>query len=296
VSARIGRIGRRLDGNVQFDRPVDANRIDPSGPGRKKRVARACAVAGAIACGFIAPATARAADPFGAGQLAQEVDAAVAQATAAASQASGAAGVGVVSPESTKTLADATKSLEVATTQAAAVASSAATQAEQETQQPAAASVPSGASPEPAHARVSPKRRAAVHRPRRAARSTPLRSALRTAVVSHTEGKIPSLPTPSRRATIADGRGQTGGTRTSRGAPEPARWPPPRRSPPLPPLPQPGAALSAQGGGHGPVMPLVLGALAAMLLAALFEFLPRTLPLPAFRKPRQIALAPWHPG
>ena len=286
----------RLDGNVQFDRPVDANRIDPSGhPGRKKRVARACAVAGAIACGFIAPATARAADPFGTGQLAQEVDAAVAQATAAASQASGAAGVGVVSPESTKTLDDATKSLEVATTQAAAVASSAATQAQQETQQPAAASVPSGASPEPAHARVSPKRRAAVNRPRRPARSTGLHSALRSAVVSHAEREIPSLSTASR-PTIADRRGRSGDARTSRAAPEPARWPPPRRSPPLPPLPQPGAALSAQGGGHGPLMPLVLGALAAVLLAALFEFLPRTLPLPAFRKPRQIALAPWHPG
>jgi len=283
----------RLDGNVQFDRPVDANRIDPSGPGRKRRVARACAVAGAIACGFIAPATARAADPFGTGQLANEVDAAVAQASAAASQASAAAAV--VSPESTKTLDDATKSLEAASTQAAAVASSAATQAQQETQQAAAASVPSVASPEPARAPVSPKRRAAVHRSRRPARSTGLHSALRSAVVSHAERTTPSLSTASR-PTIADRRGQTGDARTSRAAPETTRWPPPRRSPPLPPLPQPGAALSGQGGGHGPLMPLVLGALAAVLLAALFEFLPRTLPLPAFRKPRQIALAPWHPG
>jgi hypothetical protein len=294
VSARIGRIGPELDENVQFDRPVDANRIDPSGrPGRKRRVARACALAGAIACGLVAPAIARAADPFATGQLAQEVDAALAQASAAASQASAAAGA--VSPESTKTLDDATKSLEAASTQTAAVASNAATQAQQETLQPAAASVPSGASPETARAPKRPHRHAAVHRPRHAARPTALHSALRSAVVSHTEGKIPSLPTTSR-PTMADRRGQTGDARTSRAAPETTRWPPPRRSPPLPPVPQPGAAVSGQGGGHGPLMPLVLGALAAVLLAELFEFLPRTLPLPAFRKPRQIALAPWHPG
>jgi hypothetical protein len=293
VSARIGRVGRRLDGNVQFVRPVDGNRVDSSSLGRNARVPRACVLACAIACGLVAPAIARAADPFGTVQLVQEANAAVAQATAAASRASG--GATVVSPESAKTLDAATKSLEAATTQAAAVASSAVTQAQHETQQPAVVSVPAPAPRGAARAPARPHRHAAVQHPRHAARHTALGSALRAAVVPRTEGKIPSLGTTSR-ATIADRRGQAGGARTARTTPKPTQWPPPRRSPPLPPLPQPGAALSAQGGGHGPLMPLVLGALAGVLLAGLFEFLPRTLPLRAFRKPRQIALAPWHPG
>ena len=293
MSARIGRIGRRLDGNVQFVRPVDGNRVESSRPGRNAPVPRACALACAIAFGLIAPATARAADPFGTGQVVQEVNAAVAQATAAASQASGAATA--VSPESSKTVDAATKTLEAATTQAAAVVSSAATQAQQKTQQAATVSVPATAPRKTARAPAKPHPRAAIHRPRHAARSTALGSALRTALVPRAAGEIPSLGTTSR-ATIADRRGQAGSARTARTTPKPIQSPLPRRSPTLPPLPQPGTALSGQGGGHGPLTTLVVGALAAVLLAALLEFLPRTLPLRAFWKPRQIALAPWHPG
>jgi hypothetical protein len=293
VSARIGRIGRRLDGNVQFVRPVDGNRVESSRPGRNARVARACAVACAIGFGLIAPATARAADPFGTDQLVQDVNTAVAQATTAASQATGAAAA--VSPESSKTLDAATKTLEAATTQAAAVASSAATQAQDETKQAATVSVPATAPRETARAPAKPHRRAAIHRPRHVAKSTALGSALRAAIVPRAAGEIPSLGTTSR-TTIADRRGQTGSARTARSAPKPVQWQLPRRSPPLPPQPQPGTVLSGQGGGHGPLTPLVVGALAAVLLAALLEFLPRRLPQLAFRKPRQIALAPWHPG
>lgn len=293
MSTRIGRIDRRLDGNVQFVRPVDGNRVVSPTPGRKRRFPRAWVLAGAIACGLVAPATARAADPFGSDQLVQEVDSAVAQATAAASQASGSAGI--ASPETAKTLETATKSLEVATKQAAAVATSAATQAQHETQQAAFVPVHTGAPPVRARAPLRPQRRAAGRRPRRADRSSPLQRAIRSAVAPRAEGTTPVLPKASR-ATIADARGRTGSARTARATSEPNRSPLPHRGPSLPQPDQPGAALSGQAGGHGPLTPLVLGALAAVLLTAFFEFLPQTLPLRAFRKPRQIALAPWHPG
>src|SRR5919201_1380863 len=293
VSTRIGRIDRRLDGNVQFVRPVDGNRVVSPTPGRKRRFPRAWVLAGAIAGGLVAPATARAADPFGSDQLVQEVDSAVAQATAAASQGSGSAGI--ASPETAKTLETATKSLEVATKQAAAVATSAATQAQHETQQAAFVPVHTGAPPVRARAPLRPQRRAAGRRPRRADRSSPLQRAIRSAVAPRAKGTTPVLPKASR-ATIADARGRTGSARTARATSEPNRSPLPHRGPSLPQPDQPGAALSGQAGGHGPLTPLVLGALAAVLLTAFFEFLPQTLPLRAFRKPRQIALAPWHPG
>jgi hypothetical protein len=78
--------------------------------------------------------------------------------------------------------------------------------------------------------------------------------------------------------------------------PKPTRPSLPQRSPPLPGPPQPGAALAGQAGGQGPLPPLVVGTLAAVLLIMAFEFLPRALPPKAFRKPRLIALTPWHPG
>jgi hypothetical protein len=43
-------------------------------------------------------------------------------------------------------------------------------------------------------------------------------------------------------------------------------------------------------------MPLVVGALAAVLLIFVFELLRRVLSRPAIRKPRRISLPPWHPG
>jgi hypothetical protein len=53
---------------------------------------------------------------------------------------------------------------------------------------------------------------------------------------------------------------------------------------------------AGQGGGQGLLLPLVLGALAALLALFGFALLPRVLPLPAFRKPRRIVLPPWRPG
>jgi hypothetical protein len=73
---------------------------------------------------------------------------------------------------------------------------------------------------------------------------------------------------------------------------------PPNREP-LPPAPgpdRPDMSSAGQGGGQGVLLPLVLGALAAVLVIFAFALLPRVIPLPAFRKPRRIVLPPWHPG
>jgi hypothetical protein len=43
-------------------------------------------------------------------------------------------------------------------------------------------------------------------------------------------------------------------------------------------------------------MPLVVGALAAVMLFLAFELLRRVLSRPAIRRPRRISLPPWHPG
>jgi hypothetical protein len=70
------------------------------------------------------------------------------------------------------------------------------------------------------------------------------------------------------------------------------RWP--RPPGPLPPRPD-GSSAGLSGGQSSPV-PQLPAALAALLLAIGFEFLPRALPTSAFRKPRGVALLPWHPG
>jgi hypothetical protein len=299
MSARIGRKCRRPDENSRLFRPVDANsEVSARRAGRKARIARACALGGAIVCGLVAPAIARAADPFGTAQIAQQVDAAVAQATAMVPQASGMA---VAPVESAKTLDAATKSLDVATkqaaavtNQAAAVASNALAEAQRQTQSAGIASVPA-VSGDAARPRVKPHRGTKRPRVRTAGRaSAPQRSLRpRSSLLAATDGDAARLlASPS---TAPSGRSQSSGAPASRAMPKPTR-PLPQRPPPLPRSPQPGSALAGQAGGQGPLTPLVVGALAAVLLMMAFEFLPRALPPKAFRKPRLIALAPWHPG
>ena len=70
----------------------------------------------------------------------------------------------------------------------------------------------------------------------------------------------------------------------------------PRPLPPLPPGPEPGLTAPGQGGVPGPLLPLLIAALAAALAFASFPFVSRWLPRSAFRKPRRVALAVWHPG
>jgi hypothetical protein len=270
---------------------VDANSdLSARRAGRKTRIARACALGGAIVGGLVAPAMARAADPFGTAQIAEHVDAAVAQATAMVPQASASA---VAPVDSAKTLDVATKSLEVATKQAAAVASKAVAEAQRQTQSAAIASVPavSGDATRPT---VKAHRRTRGLRVRTARRSSAPRSSPRSrfSLFAATDGGAARLISPS---TAPAGRPQSSGAPASRAMPKSTR-PLPQRPPPLPRSPQPGAALAGQAGGQGPLTPLVVGALAAALLMMAFEFLPRALPPKAFRKPRLIALAPWHPG
>jgi hypothetical protein len=297
MSARIGRKRCRPDETVRFYRPLDGN-SDVSGrdAGRKTRVTRACAVVGAIVCGLAAPGIARAADPFGTAQIAAQVNAAVTQATAQATAMvpQAASGTAVTPVDSTKTLDAATKSLEVATKQAAAIASSAVAEAQRQTQSAVAASVPTAAGRAARPAAKTHRRHAA--RSARAAGRSPSRGPLAREVMARRESTATPLLSPSR-AELPAGRAQKGVARAAGAAPTETRGPTPQRPPRLPLPPQPGGALSSgQGGGNGPLTPLVVGALAAVLLIMAFEFLPRSLPPKAFRKPRLIALTPWHPG
>jgi hypothetical protein len=70
----------------------------------------------------------------------------------------------------------------------------------------------------------------------------------------------------------------------------------PRPLPPVPPGPAPGLTAPGQGGVPGPLLPLLIAAFAAALAFASFPFMSRRLPRSAFRKPRRVALAVWHPG
>jgi hypothetical protein len=299
MSARIGRMGRRLDENVRPERPLDAN-PDVSAPraGRSLRVA--CALGGAIACGFVIPATAHAADPFGTAQLVQQVNqqvnAAVTQATTAVPHASAAVAVNPANPaDPSKTMEAATKSLEVATKQAAAIASNAVAEAQRATQSAAIASVPSASGIATRPRAKNAHRRAAGHRHRAAGHSPAQATSLRprSSLLAATSGGAARLLASPSGAHA--GRPQSSGASASRAPSKPTRSSLPQRSPP-PRTPQPGAAMTSQGGGQGPLTPLVVGALAAVLLIMILEFLPRTLPPKAFRKPRLIALTPWHPG
>jgi hypothetical protein len=71
---------------------------------------------------------------------------------------------------------------------------------------------------------------------------------------------------------------------------------PQRPLPPAPPPQRPDLSSPGQGGGQGPLMPLVLGALAAAFALFSFQRHARLLPRSAFRKPRRVVLPVWHPG
>jgi hypothetical protein len=288
----------RVDENIRFDPPLDGNSdfsdVSVVRRGRRARLTRACILVGAIVCGFAAPATARAADPFGTTQIVQEVDSAVAEATAAVPQASGASAG--VAGDPTKTLESATKTLEVATKQAAAVASSAAAEAQRQTQSaPVTSAQASSGETEAARAPPRTHRRAARRHVRPAGRSPQRALTVRPTLFTSAESNV-VRPQPTSRGTVSVDRAGSGSARGSRATPKPTARPTPQRLPPSPLPPQPGATMSGQGGGQGPLTPLVFGALGALLLLIGLQFLPRALPPQAFRKPRQIALPPWHPG
>ncbi len=106
-----------------------------------------------------------------------------------------------------------------------------------------------------------------------------------TAVTPTTPGAAPTGVRPSARPS---------GGRSAGGSPAGAIAPGPL--PPTPPGPEPGLTSPGQGGVPGPLLPLLVAALAAALAFASFPFLSRRLPRSAFRKPRRVALAVWAPG
>jgi hypothetical protein len=299
MTSRSGRLDRQMDENVRLHRPLD-DRSDVSAAGSgRKGIKRASVLVGVTVCGLVGPATARAADPFGTAPLvgaaiATATGAVSSQAQAVSSQASDPASAAPVGSAATKTVeAAAAPTVELATKQAAAVASTAIADAQREIQGTARASP--GASSQAASTGTA-HRTHARHRARRARRSASLLHVPST-VPTSTENRVAPVPTDVVDQRFAQTRREGRGGPGARATPETRAGPTPQRHPPSPLPPGPGgAALSGQSGVHGPLSPLLVGALAAVLLALAFEFLPRALPLRAFRKPGHLPLPPWHPG
>jgi hypothetical protein len=141
-------------------------------------------------------------------------------------------------------------------------------------------------------AKASPRRTSArptAARPRGARRtyspSVPWSGAVATTAA------LTAPPTPARLSSSA--RSSRGG-RSSGAAPGGARQPAPL--PEMPQGPLPDLTSPMQSGGVGSFAPLLVAALAAVLALASFPFSSRLLPQLAFRKPRRVLLAVWHPG
>ena len=138
--------------------------------------------------------------------------------------------------------------------------------------------------PAPArHPRVKKKahvRRAQV--PVSHARPRPVVGGLRYDGSSDTITPSPARPSPAAPAKASP--------RPERSAPPQ----PPRLPGPMPPRPD--ASSSGQAGGQNAPVPLLFATLLGVLAIFALHFLPRLLPLLAFRKPRRIVLPSWHPG
>jgi hypothetical protein len=309
-----GRIGHR-DWTKRADfRLLDAN-LDGSSRFSRPSAGARLAVAAAMVCGLAAaPATARAADPFGTGALVQQVND---QVNAALAQAGTAVPSAPAVPVDARQLVAQVIPRAVSAQPAPTTASSGSEAALALAAGAPAVSVPTpapaagaktwaAAGPRPTgekprarrhHTRVHAKARAktsAMERPTASPRPAPSGgfpsalggggyNATRTAIVSHARATA-TASARIRRAPSA---------RPSRNAPAGVE---PQRLPPVPLPPGPGIASPDQGGGQGSVMPLVVGAIAAAIVILGFPLLPRTLPRPAFRKPRPIAFPPWRPG
>jgi hypothetical protein len=133
----------------------------------------------------------------------------------------------------------------------------------------------------PRHARVKKKPHAPV------AHSTP-----RTVAGGFRyDGSADTIsPSPARPSPAAAPRPAKASPR-----PQPSAPPQPPRLPgPMPPRPD--ASSSGQAGGQNAPVPLLFATLLGVLAVFALHFLPRLLPLLAFRKPRRIVLPSWHPG
>jgi hypothetical protein len=270
-------------------RPRWTNRSGISGRCRHHRgFVRVCALSSAIALGVLAvPAMARAGDTSGTGELLQQSDpAAVMTDTEAlvsqvvASTSADVSAASVATPTSGSAIA-ATVESETSTTVSEALAS-----AETGPTYAQATAPP----PEPAAPQALPvagRSRGALRPHRHPAQSRSSRSPTPPAA---TMSSGQAIRTPLSAAHPHRTRSDRATAKQDRGARARSRHLPPL---PLPPQNQ---GVGAQAGGLGMPLPPVAGALAAALLVIFCELLSRLLPRSAFRKPRRLALPPWHPG
>ena len=137
--------------------------------------------------------------------------------------------------------------------------------------------------PAPArHARVKKAHVRRAHVPVSHAGPRPVVGDLRYDGSSDTITPSPARPSPAAPAKASP--------RPERSAPPQ----PPRLPGPMPPRPD--ASSSGQAGGQNAPVPLLFATLLGVLAVFALHFLPRLLPLLAFRKPRRIVLPSWHPG
>ncbi len=251
----------------------------------RHRCVRICGLVAAIACGvLVVPATARS-DPFSTDQALQQADAAVTDAQTLASQqlTASSAAVSAALTETPAPIPTSAASVEAEASKAVSEAIAAAG-----TASATSPAVPAPTAPKPASRPVSPP-----HRHRGTARARPKAARGPAPWSERAVGGTKSvraigtgLSTAPPQAE-ARGHGSAARDRRADGAP--------RRLPPLPVPPQ-GLSGTPEGMGSGTPPLLLVAALAAGLLIIFFESPSRLLLRSAFRKPRRLALPPWHPG
>jgi hypothetical protein len=300
---RIAWLSDRLD---DLSAELDGNRDAATAYGGRSPFSRARAwvLAGAILLGvLVAPGTATAADPFGTQQILDQAEAAVTQATSQISQAA-AQTTAQVSPanaaatvpqgpakswssaQPTSSSAGAAQPLAQVEAGVADAVKEATTVASRVGLAVSEAQSPTAAPAQPAPRVAAPKARHSKPREKE--------STVRPALPRSSAHPSLRIVATSRVALPTSAHVRRTDTRQS---PKKVAGAVPQRLPPLPLPPRPDTTSSGQGGGgQGPSVQLVVGALAAMLLLLGFQLLPRLLPRTAFRKPRRIALSPWHPG
>ena len=271
-----------------IDAPISAGTRDTSVARSDHARVRACVFVAAVAVGVLAaPAIARAdPGPSTTDQLLQQAGAAMNTAQALASQEV-AATSSAVSAAMARTPASAPPSVANAQHEVTkAVSDAIATAAAASASSPAA----TAAVPQKPVLRIARHHhhRAAPYRRHTAARNASAPYSDRAAAGTSSLRPIGlALPIAPRWA-ATPGRGSTTRHRSARAVPH-------HRLPPLPVPPQ-GSSGNADAAGSGTPAPLLVVVLGAALFLILFEILSRLLPRSAFRKPRRLALPPWHPG
>jgi hypothetical protein len=151
---------------------------------------------------------------------------------------------------------------------------------------------------EPQHPAVTSRTRPSLASPERESSLPGVSRGRDASVVPTASAPVPAIAfeTP-RAAPRGEGSAARSPPRGNGGDKAPAGAVVPQR--PLPPAPPPqGPDLGSpiQTGGQGPLMPLVVAALAAAFALFGFQRHARLVPRSAFRKPRRVVLEVWQPG